>query len=157
MKISRYLKKENCVMDLKACDKESAIREIAVALSDSGAGVIDKEKFVVDILQRESLGSTAIGYKLAIPHSRTEAVNNFVIAFGRSKEGVDFDSIDGEKANFIFLMGTNPQELSLYLRLLAQLSRLVIQKDFREELFKAARPEDVVALFRNFEHTISED
>lgn len=150
MKISDYLKKEYCILDLKSSTEEGAIREIAEALGES-AGIKDKEKFINDILERERLGSTGIGNRVAIPHSPTEAVDDFVIAFGRSKEGIDFNSIDGEKANLIFLMGTNPRELDLYLKLLAKLSKLLIEEPFRKELILATTPEEIIGIFLKFE------
>lgn len=150
MKISDYLKKEFCIMDLKATTKEQAIREVASCLTVNGK-IKDKEKFIQDILEREGLGSTGIGHKVAIPHSRTEVVNGFAIGFGRSKEGIDFKALDGDKVNLIFLMGANPSELNLYLRLLAELSRLLMENSFRRELVSANTEDEVVNIIRRYE------
>ncbi|MCK9614409.1 MAG: PTS sugar transporter subunit IIA [Candidatus Omnitrophica bacterium] len=150
MKISDYLKKEFCIMDLKATTKEQAIREVASCLTVNGK-IKDKEKFINDILERESLGSTGIGHKVAIPHSRTEVVNGFAIGFGRSKEGIDFKALDGDKVNLIFLMGANPSELNLYLRLLAELSRLLMENSFRRELLSVNTGEEVVDIIKKYE------
>lgn len=150
MKISDYLKKEFCIMDLKAQDKEGVIREIASCLTVNGK-IKDKEKFIQDILERESLGSTGIGHRVAIPHSRTDVVDGFAIGFGRSKEGIDFKALDGDKVNLVFLMGANPQELNLYLRLLAELSRLLMENSFRKELLSAQSAEEVIATIKKYE------
>lgn len=150
MKISDYLKKEFCIMDLKATTKEAAIREIASCLTVNGK-VKDKEKFIHDILERESLGSTGIGHSVAIPHSRTEVVEGFAIGFGRTKEGIDFKALDGDKVNLIFLMGANPQELNLYLRLLAELSRLLMENSFRRELMLAGSAEEITQIIKKYE------
>lgn len=150
MKISDYLKKEFCIMDLKATTKDQAIREVANCLTVNGK-IKDKERFIHDILERESLGSTGIGHKVAIPHSRTEVVNGFAISFGRSNEGIDFKALDGDKVNLIFLMGANPSELNLYLRLLAELSRLLMENSFRRELLAANTGEEVVEIIRKYE------
>jgi fructose-specific phosphotransferase system IIA component len=146
------LKKEFCVMDLQAVKKEDAINEIVSCLSACGK-VKDKEKFIGDILERESLGSTGIGKNIAIPHSRTGAVEGFVIGFGRSRDGIDFKSLDGEKVNLVFLMGTSLQELNLYLRLLAELSRLLMENTFRRELLAAKSAEEIIDTFKKFEKT----
>ncbi len=150
MRISDYLKKENCVMNLRAISKEEAVREVAGALVSVGK-VKDEERFVQDVLEREKLGSTGIGLKVAIPHAPTDAVNGFVIGFGRSELGIDFQAIDDEKVHLVFVMGTNPEELSLYLKLLSELSRLLRKSDFREALQKATSGEEVVDIFKKFE------
>jgi fructose-specific phosphotransferase system IIA component len=150
MKISDYLKKEYCLMDLKAQTKEEAIREVASSLSVSGK-VRNSEEFISEILKRESLGSTGIGHKVAIPHSRTNAVDGFIIGFGRSLREIDFKAIDGDTVNLIFIIGANPQELNLYLRLLAELSKLLMENSFRRELLSAASSQEVVDIFKKFE------
>jgi fructose-specific phosphotransferase system IIA component len=150
MKISDYLQKENCVLDLKASTKQEAIIEIIDKLSSQGK-VIDKGRLINDIMKREQLGSTGIGHKVAIPHSPTEAIEGFLIGFGRSRSGVDFDSIDGDKVSLIFLMGTNPKELNIYLRFLAALSRLLNNENFRKELIMAADADEVIDIFKRCE------
>ncbi|MBN2484172.1 MAG: PTS sugar transporter subunit IIA [Candidatus Omnitrophica bacterium] len=150
MKVSEYLKKNYCVMDLNAADKEAAVREIAEELTSSGK-VADKAKFIEDILERESLGSTGIGHKVAIPHARTASIKGFVIGFGKSKEGIDFNALDGEKVNLIFLMGADPRELNLYLRVLAELSKLLMNSAFREALVSAESADQVIQIIRQFE------
>ncbi|MDD5194983.1 MAG: PTS sugar transporter subunit IIA [Candidatus Omnitrophica bacterium] len=150
MKISDYLRKEYCIMDLKSTTKQGAIKEISDFLSLSGK-VRDKNQFVKDILERESLGSTGIGHKIAIPHSRTAAVESFIIGFGRASGGIDFNALDGDKVNLIFLMGANPGELNLYLRLLAELSRFLMENSFRKALLEAPDAEEIINIFKKFE------
>ncbi|UCC94366.1 MAG: PTS sugar transporter subunit IIA [Candidatus Omnitrophota bacterium] len=150
MKISHYLKKEACIMKLGATNKEEAIREVASALASSGR-LIDEEQFIRDVLGRESLGSTGIGHNIGIPHARTKAVKSFVIGFGKSDAGIDFQSLDGQKVNLVFLMGADPKELNLYLRLLAELSKLLMNESFRKELLSAHEADRIVEVIRKFE------
>lgn len=150
MKVSVYLQKESCIVDLKALTKEEAIIEIVNHLARAGK-VLDKHRLINDIMAREKLGSTGIGHKVAIPHSPTEGVDGFVIGFGRSAEGINFGSIDGDKVNLIFLMGTNPAELNLYLKLLAKLSKLLNEESFRNELMAAKSADEVMDIFRRHE------
>jgi len=150
MKISDYLKKELCILELRSTEKESVILEMTDFVSRSGF-VSDKESLTRDILEREKLGSTGIGNGVAIPHSPTESVEGFMIVFGRSHAGIDFNSLDGEKVNLVFLMATNPVELNLYLKLLAKLSKLLIEDSFRRELLSAVSAEEVIEIFRRFE------
>jgi fructose-specific phosphotransferase system IIA component len=150
-RISEYLQKEACLMELKATTKEEAIRELSGHMARVGL-VNDEQLFIHDLLEREKLGSTGIGHKVAIPHAPTQSVDGFVIGFARSSAGVDFAAMDGDEVNLIFAMGTNPQELSLYLQMLSQLSRLLRNETFRNELIHTAKtPEDVINLFKKFE------
>ena len=150
MKIADFLKKECCVVKLKSPDKEGAIREMVCCLREDGK-VKDPEKFIKEILKRENMGSTGIGYGVALPHARTDAVSDFVIAFGHSKNGIDFNSLDEDKVKLVFLMGANPHELNLYLRLLAELSKLLLDASFRSLLLKASSREEIIEIFRKFE------
>ncbi len=150
MRLFDYLAKENIVMDLRAVTKEEAVHELTVALVKAGK-IKNEEQFIHDILEREKLGSTGIGLKVAIPHSPTDSIDGFVIGFGRSEMGIDFQSIDDDKVNLIFLMGTNPSELNLYLKLLSELSRLLRKSEFREQLMSAASPEDVILAVKKYE------
>jgi fructose-specific phosphotransferase system IIA component len=150
MKVSDYLNENFCAMEIKSQDKEGIIKEIIQKLVP-GDKIIDQEVFIKDVLEREALGSTAIGNNVAIPHARTDAVKGFVIGFGRSVQGVDFKSLDGAKVNLIFLMGADPSELSLYLRLLAELSKLLMNSAFRKELILANTAGEVIQIIKRFE------
>ncbi len=150
MIVSDYIKEKFCVMDLKAQEKVDAIKEVAQILDGAGR-IKDKEKFIADVLEREELGSTGIGNNVGIPHARTDAVKGFVIGFGRSIPGVEFKSLDGAKVNLIFLMGADPTELNLYLRILAELSKLLMDSTFRQALMSAQNPEQVISIIKRFE------
>lgn len=150
MFVSEYLKEKFCIMDLQADNKEGAVKEITQKLVDSGK-LIDPKKFISDVLERESLGSTGIGNNVGIPHARTDAVKGFIIGFGKSNAGLEFKSLDGEKVNLIFLMGADPGELNLYLRILAELSKLLMNNNFRQELIAAKTEADIISIVKKFE------
>jgi fructose-specific phosphotransferase system IIA component len=150
MKISEYLEEKFCVMELKSKTKEDAIKELANTLAVSKK-VKNVKQFLNDIISREGLGSTGIGHGLAIPHSRTDTVDEFVIAYGRSKAGIDFNALDGQKVNMVFLMGASTAELNLYLRLLAELSKCLMKDSFRQELLNAATPREIIDAFKKSE------
>ncbi len=150
MVVSDYLREKFCLIDLQATDKEDAIKELAEVLN-AGGKTIDQEAFIRDVLEREELGSTGIGNNVGIPHARTKAVKGFVIAFGRSTSGIEFKALDGEKVNLIFLMGADPGELNLYLRILAELSKLLMNGAFRETLISANSAAEVIAAVKKFE------
>ena len=94
------------------------------------------------------LETTGIGDEIAIPHARTDAVNQLIIAIGRSTNGVEFESLDGRKVKLLFLMGTPKGSVSHYLKMLAQLTRLLKREPFREKLLEAQDGETVVKLFK---------
>ena len=151
MRISDYLKEDMICLNLKATGKEEAIRELGNFIRKAEE-ITNYEIFLKDVLEREKLTSTGIGEGVAIPHARTDAVSGFVIAFGKSEKGVEFDSLDGKKARLLFLMGT-PKTAGLdeYLVLLAHLTRLLKGESFRESLLKAKSPAEIIDIFRNFE------
>jgi fructose-specific phosphotransferase system IIA component len=150
MKFTDFLTKECCVMDMKASAKEGAIRELADVLKTQGK-VTDEEDFIKHILEREKLGSTGIGNRVAIPHCPTKSVKSVVMAFGRVKNGIDFQSFDGHEVNHIFLMGTNPEDLNIYLKLLASLAKLLNDRIFRQEFGAASTADELIAIFKKHE------
>lgn len=150
MKLSDFLKPEFCLMDLKASNKEAAIRELTSVLAPTGK-IKDNEDFIKHILEREGLGSTGIGNRVAIPHAPTRSVEGLVVAFGRSEKGIDFQSLDGHEVNLIFLLGTNPQDLNEYLKFLATLAKLLNNRQFRQEFTGADSPEALVQVLTKFE------
>ena len=151
MRISDYLKEEIICLNLKATEKEEAIRELGSFIRKAKE-INNYEMFLKDVLEREKLATTGIGDGVAIPHARTDAVTGFVVAFGKSELGLEFDSIDGKKARLLFLMGT-PKTAGLdeYLVLLAHLTRLLKEESFRESLLKAQSPAEIIEIFKNFE------
>ncbi|RKY42502.1 MAG: hypothetical protein DRP85_02490 [Candidatus Makaraimicrobium thalassicum] len=151
MKIVDFLKEENITLNLKASDKKEAIEKVASCLKGAG-GISDFDVFFKAVFEREKLKTTGIGKEAAIPHARTDAVKEFVIALGRFDNGVDFASIDGKPVKLVFLMGT-PREkwLSNYLKILAHLIRLLQKESFRKILLQADSPAKVIKAFSDAE------
>ena len=151
MKLSDYLRKEQCLLNLRATTKQDAIVEIVKHLAGLGK-VSDPAAFIEAIMARERLGSTGIGHQVAIPHSPTQGTADFVIGFGRSSEGIEFGSIDGDKVRLIFLLGTNPNNLNMYLKLLAKLAKLLNDESFRKELIAAPTEGAVLEAVQRWEN-----
>ncbi len=152
MNIAEYMDSAKIVLDLKASNKEEAIRNLAQIVKDSKE-IEDYNRFLNDIFEREELGTTGIGLGVALPHARTQAVNSFVIAVGKVTEGVDFKSLDGEAVKLIFLMGTPKDEVQNYLKILAHLTRLLKKESVRTPLFEAKTPQDIIEIFRREEES----
>lgn len=153
MAVSEYLRQENCILELKAKNKKGVICEIAEVLGKTKK-IKNSSKFIEDVLKRERLGSTGIGNNVAIPHARTESVKDIVVGFGKTDAGIDFKALDGEKVNLIFLMGSSPKQLNLYLRILAEISKLLMNSGFRQSLLKAKTAERIITTIKHFESTL---
>lgn len=135
MKIMDFLSKKAIVPDIKATKKGEVIKELVDALINSGE--IEKRcrnKLIDALMARESLGSTAIGQGIAIPHAKSDCVTKLVAAFGLSKKGVEFDSLDGELAYILFLLVAPQDSAGPHLKALARISRLLKDKYFRDSL-----------------------
>lgn len=135
MQIMDFLSKKAIVTDIKSTKKEEVIKELVDVLIN--AGEIEKRfrnKLIDSLIERESLGSTAIGQGIAIPHAKSDCVNKLVAAFGLSKKGVDFDSLDGELAYIFFLLIAPQDSAGPHLKALARISRLLKDKYFRDTL-----------------------
>jgi len=135
MQIMDFLAKKAIVADIKSVKKEDVIKELVDALIN--AEEIEKRsrnKLTEALMSRESLGSTAIGQGIAIPHAKCDCVSKLIAAFGLSKKGVDFDSLDGEPAHIFFLLVAPQDSAGPHLKALARISRLLKDKYFRDSL-----------------------
>ncbi len=135
MKITDFLSTKAIITDIKSIKKEEVIKELVDALIN--ASDIDKRnrnKLIDALMAREALGSTAIGQGVAIPHAKCDCVDKLVAAFGISRRGVDFDSLDGEPAHIFFLLVAPQDSAGPHLKALARISRLLKDKYFRDSL-----------------------
>ncbi len=129
-------------------------REILTALVDPIAGThptIDIGALVESLLEREQTSSTAIADGIAIPHARHSAGDNVVCAFGRNRDGLDFDSIDGTPTRIFFVLVSPETRPKLHLRWLAHLCKLLANPEFRDTLLSADSPEAVIAAIEHAE------
>ncbi|MET9078159.1 fructose-specific PTS transporter subunit EIIC [Streptomyces sp. NPDC004232] len=135
--LSGYLSGRTVRVALAAGDKEAAIREMAELLGRSGR-VSDVDELVATALRREEQGTTGLGEEIAIPHAKTDAVSAPVVGFARSAEGVEWGSLDGTKARLVFMIAV-PEAAAgdEHLRILALLSRKLMDPGFRERLLAA--------------------
>ncbi|MFF7164476.1 fructose-specific PTS transporter subunit EIIC [Streptomyces sp. NPDC008086] len=135
--LSGYLTQQTVRVELRAGDKESAIREMGELLARTGE-VADVDELVATALRREAQGTTGLGEEIAIPHAKTDAVTAPVVGFARSAEGVEWGSPDGTKARLVFMIAV-PEAAAgdEHLRILALLSRKLMDAGFRERLLAA--------------------
>lgn len=150
VKISEFLKPEAIIMEIKAKEKIAAIKELVDNMV-ANKFVNDGEKFLKALAKRENLESTGIGNGIAIPHARTNAVKDLVLAFARSPEGVDFSAIDGKPSYLIFLIASPESKKSEYIMALAKLSRLLRKHQVREKLQNATNPKEILDVIKKNE------
>ncbi|WP_372446408.1 fructose-specific PTS transporter subunit EIIC [Streptomyces chrestomyceticus] len=143
--LSGYVTRETVKVRLAADGKEAAIREMAELAARTGK-VRDVDELVRVALAREAQGTTGLGEEIAIPHAKTDAVTAPVVGFARSAEGIDWDSLDGTRAKLVFMISV-PEAAAgdEHLRILALLSRKLMDADFRARLQSAP---DVTAILR---------
>ena len=150
MKISDHISKKTICLTLKNTTKDGVIRELAELLKKSEY-VTDFDIFLKDVFEREKLGATGIGNGIALPHARTDAVHNIIIAFGRSSQGIDFNGIDDKSAKLVFLIGTPKKDVNKYLQVLAHLTRLLKKESFRQQLLEAQNANEILNAIREIE------
>ena len=110
------------ILDLKAKDKEGVLREMISLLN---LPKDKEERLLSSLMQREKLGSTGIGKGIAIPHCRSVVVDNITLIVGVSKEGVDFDALDGKPVHLLFMLIATPMDPSMqYLTALGGIARI---------------------------------
>lgn len=144
MKIMDILNKDCIIPELRAKNKREVLEELTGALLNCKAN-LDKEALVAVLLERERLGSTGIGDGIAIPHGKVQDLDELVLSFGRSTEGIEFDSMDGRPTHLFFLLIAPENSAGIHLRALAKISRLLKSGHFRQRLREAETSE---ALFQ---------
>jgi PTS system nitrogen regulatory IIA component len=147
MKIMDFLNKKAVSVNIKATDKEGVIREL-VGLLSNATEIKNKEELIGAVLSREALGSTGIGQGIGIPHAKSQNVKELVAAFGLSRNGVDFDSLDGEPAHIFFLLLAPEESAGPHLKALARISRMLKDKYFRELLRKSKDENEVLRIIQ---------
>ena len=147
MDITDYIQEDLINLNLQSRNKNDAIRELAQLMKGTPA-MGDLKIFLEDVFERERLETTGIGDEIAIPHARTDAVKQLILAVGRSQHGINFESLDGRKVKLFFLIGIPRESVSHYLKILAQLTRLLKRGPLREKLFDVEDSKGVVTLFK---------
>jgi fructose-specific phosphotransferase system IIA component len=150
VKLSEFLTVSQICLELQARDKEGVINELAEFIKEA-KGMKSFKSFIKDVFKREEVATTGIGGEVAIPHARTDAVESFVIGFGRSSEGVDFKALDSKPCKLFFMLGTPKDQVPQYLQILAHLTRLLKDPAFCNELLAAKTPQSVIHTFEDAE------
>lgn len=147
MKFSDFISREAICAELTADDKEAVIREMVQSLLNAGKiDAKEQDSIVKAILKREELGSTGIGRGVAVPHTKHPSVDRLVGTVAVSREGVDFESLDGERVQLFFLLISPPDRPGDHLRALENISRQLRDETFCKFLKKAKNAEEIEQL-----------
>jgi len=150
MQISDFLDKRAIEPNLKSRTKQEVLEELTNLLERTGR-VTNREEFLKVIREREELGSTGIGYNIAIPHARSSGIQSLVGAFGISKKGIDFDALDKEPVYLFFMLAAPQNAGGDYLKALALISRFLRRKKVRQALMEANTIEEIEQIIKKEE------
>ncbi len=136
--IAEFFQESICIFDLKATDKRGAMAEMVDCISHK-LDFKDQDLLLDMLMNRESLGSTAIGKGVAFPHGRSLAIQELTVLFARSVAGIDFDALDKKPTHLFFLIIAPPQDKdNLYLQVLGRLVELIKSAPLRKKLMEVS-------------------
>ncbi len=150
MKLSKFCEEQLISFDLAASTKSEVIEEL-VELAGSSKLVKDKSLLLKDIITRENLVTTGVGYGVAFPHAKTKATKGIVIAFGRSDKGVDFEAMDKQPVHLFFLIAAPEDAIGAHLKVMAHLSYLMKSEKNREKLMTVKSPGELLQIIDTIE------
>ncbi|MBM7580343.1 PTS fructose transporter subunit IIABC [Jeotgalibacillus terrae] len=156
MKITDLLTKQTINLNLKSEEKQGTIDEM-VSLLDRAGKLNDAKAYREAIQAREDQTTTGIGEGVAIPHAKTKAVKDPAIAFGRSVEGLDYESLDGQPSHLVFMIAATEGANDTHLQALSRLSVLLLKDEVKQGLLDAKTEDDVIALISSFEEEEAEE
>jgi fructose-specific phosphotransferase system IIA component len=145
MILTQILQPKSIKAPLASANKEDAIEELINVLADNGY-LSDRGSAFEAVLAREQTRSTGIGSGIAIPHGKSAAAKELVMAIGIAKELIEFESIDNKPVGIIILLVSPPDQTGPHIQALARISRLMLDATFKSQLEKAASPEEVYDL-----------
>ena len=145
MKIDEIVKKDFIIAELSAKEKQDVLRELANYLKAKEV-IKNQESLYQALMERESLGSTGIGENVAIPHAKSDEVTQILTVFGRSRKGINFDSLDRKPVYYLCLLIAPTHSTGLHLKALARISKLLSNKILRENISQAKSTDEIYSI-----------
>ncbi len=142
MELSQLLSKELILPELKSTSKAEVLKELLEPVGEKFPNLNLKKAYNV-LIEREQLGSTGIGDGVAIPHGKLQELKDILVVVGRSFTGVDFDALDKKPCHIFFLVLAPENVAGMHLRILANISRLVKDQEFRHSFMEAKGVEGI--------------
>lgn len=150
MRIVDLLNKESIMLGGSPQNKSEAI-DMLVELQVKGGNIADKDEYKKGILAREEKGSTAVGEGIAIPHAKSEAVKAPSLAAMTVPEGVDYEALDDEPSNLLFMIAA-PNDGDVHLEVLSRLMTILMDEDFRAKLLAAKDKDEFLKVIDDMEN-----
>ncbi len=145
MRITDLLKKDTIILNLSATNKKQVINELVRQLDVAGK-LKDRKGYHEAIMKREEQSTTGIGEGIAIPHAKSAAVKEAALCFGRSINGIDYESLDGQPARLFFMIAAPDGANDTHLDTLSKLSSMLMYDDFRQAIMQAASAEEILSI-----------
>jgi fructose-specific phosphotransferase system IIA component len=143
MKLKDILSEQLIKIPLASREKRQVIEEIVEVLVKAKC-VKDRNDVLKAVLEREAVMSTGVGDEVAIPHGKSEAAPEIVVALGIAKDPIDFQSMDDRPVRLIWLLVGPPDQTGPHLKALSRISRLMHKREFREQLMDSANPKEAL-------------
>lgn len=153
MKLSEIFKPQLIISNLKAHDKKGVLEELSQVITEQNPS-LNKSSLLQVLLERERLGSTGIGDGIALPHGKLKELSNLLISFGRSIDGLDFDSIDEQPAYLFFLLLAPVNSAGMHLTALAKISRMLKDANFRQRLMGAKSRKEIYKVIMDMDEEL---
>lgn len=155
MKLTELLTRESIVDDIQSTDKKGALRELAEVLRAARKPAAYKASDVLEaLLKREKMGTTGMGGGVALPHAKVEGLTGLYGAFGRSKSGIDYGAVDGEKVHCMFMILSPPSEANAHLAALKRLSAGIRMPNMLKFLRAARGAKEIWDLLREMDAAV---
>lgn len=155
MKVHELLNIKYVLTEFKSEKKDDVINEL-VDLLKGDERIIDLEEVRKCVFEREEKMSTGVGKGFAIPHGKTNSVNDILAAFGKSESPIEYNSLDGEPVHLIFLLIGKENLVAKHIKLLSRISRLMNNEEFRKKLINADSKESILKIFEEEEQSYSD-
>ena len=149
-RLSSYLDPNLIDTDMRAGSKESVLEELLRRMEANGR-IASAEPLLAEYLKREEVMSTGIGNGLAVPHIHTSLVDDYCVAFGHCRQGINFDALDGEPVYLVFMIAAVEETSQKHVRLVSALMRLLKTPGVLDAILEAKTPECVIEAFKNAE------
>ncbi|MBS4750738.1 fructose-specific PTS transporter subunit EIIC [Carnobacteriaceae bacterium zg-ZUI78] len=150
MRLSELFIKDAMTLDLQSTTKEETLSVLANRFAQVG-GVSDVEGYVENLKKREAQSTTGVGDEIAIPHAQHVSIQKPAIVFGRSSQGINWESFDGQPAKLVFMIAAPEGAGGEHLKALASLSKVLMNMDAKTALLNAQSPEEVISVIEQFE------
>jgi fructose-specific phosphotransferase system IIA component len=152
MKISDIITIDSIKIKDNTDNKFTLISEL-VEIANNTGNIINKESALADVLEREKVLSTGVGKSIALPHAKTEHIRKSTGSLILVQEPVDYDSLDDEPVKLAILLLSQSSNISLHLKLLSQISRLLNNDSIRNNLFESTTKQEIFDTILKFEES----